>query len=110
MKEAHMPTPLVATPVNDSKEHCKECGSPLKLTGNPVTFGDLPATPRTSSVRGHRAYKGWVPSLLVYICPVCDSRKEPTEAEAQVETKSLVDEDREAYLNRLDPGRKNIGS
>jgi hypothetical protein len=33
-------------------------------------------------MRGHKAYKGWVPSLLVTICPTCDGHVERPDAPA----------------------------
>lgn len=69
-----MPDPLVATPTRDSNATCGECGSTLVRTGKESTFseGDAPR-----GYRGWRQFKGWVPALLVSICPVCDVRKAP---------------------------------
>jgi hypothetical protein len=121
-----MPTPpLVATPAKTSPATCATCGDTLIRTGKPVTFAEMGALPSSrveltpdhvSLVRGQRAFRGWVPALLVAICPTCDGHKEDEPSAAPVATEMEhpltepeVDAVREAYLNRLDPGRNNIG-
>lgn len=113
-----MPTlPPVLTPLADSPVTCekqdkegKVCGATLMRTGKVATFVDIKRTSRTGAV------KGWVPTLLVTICPVCDAGADRTALDAGDvdENKPLAlpspkDKAREEYLNRLDPGRKNIG-
>lgn len=98
-----MPIPLLTTPTADSSAKCAACGTALVRTGKPITFADIGGT--TASViggkptRGHRAFKGWVPSLLIAVCPVCDTAAERTD-EPTPEPPEVA-AIRESYLERL---------
>lgn len=90
-----MPTPPLATPTADSHKQCVECGSTLILTGKPVTFTDTKGTAPSARMRGHNPYKGWVPSLLVTICPICDMPASVMTAEPKQAVAA------ESYLERV---------
>lgn len=77
-----MPAPLLATPSTESPVSCGECGDTLIRTGKVITFADVTGTTPSARMRGHKAYKGWVPSLLVTICPTCDGHVERPDAPA----------------------------
>ena len=95
-----MPAPLLATPSTESPVSCGECGDTLIRTGKVITFADVTGTTPSARMRGHKAYKGWVPSLLVTICPTCDGRAEPVEP-VEPDTRPLMADVRETYLERL---------
>jgi len=95
-----MSTPILTTPVQVATKTCEHCGSILQRTGNPVTFGDIGGTTASMKMRGHPAFRGWVPSLLVAICPICDAAPD---AATTTETKddSLAAAPVESYLERV---------
>jgi hypothetical protein len=103
-----MPSPpLLTTPFTSSPTAvCKDCGTPLIRTGQVVTFAETPKTTASKVegrlVRGHAAYKGWVPTLFVNICPTCDGHTERPDDEPDLpEPAPSVNEVMESYLERL---------
>ena len=70
--------PLITTPTREASIACKACGSTLVRTGQPTTWADTKSTliNTTVSPRVLKPFRGWVPSLLITICPKCDVRDE----------------------------------
>jgi hypothetical protein len=100
-----MPTPpLLTTPTQPATAPCSECGDALVRTGQPTTFADIGRTTPSEvggrRVRGHAPFKGWVPSLLVAICPTCDGHTERPDDDPDTEPAPSVTEVMESYLER----------
>ena len=101
-----MPIPMLANPAADSEALCPTCQSKLLRTGKPATFSDGKAKPE----KWGRPYKGWIPALLVDICPTCDVRvgtdSVSVEPVAAAAAEPVVE--RESYLERV--ARENGGA
>lgn len=86
--------PLIATPTREANTNCTTCGSTLLRTGNPVSFGDskgtMPSMVNGRATRGHQPYRGWIPSLLVAVCPTCDVWTPEPEPTATTSTASRL--------------------
>lgn len=99
--------PLIATPTRPAESAtCSTCGEALIRTGHITTWaetkGGLLADAKIQP-RMTKAYKGWIPALLVTICPKCDSRDEssiaePTPDKAEVDDAKRIEAIRMAYL------------
>lgn len=64
-----MPPPIL-TLARETNRSCSTCGSLLTMTGKAAEFIEVKPAPR------RHGWKGFVPSLLITICPVCDTRAE----------------------------------